>query len=55
MKFGDKVKILDGSRLDGCVGIIYKLEEERAMILLDKEVFWPVELHCLEPVAKKSK
>ena len=52
MKFGDKVKISDGSKEDGCVGIIYKLEEERAIVLLDKEVFWPVDLHRLEPVDK---
>ena len=51
MKFGDKVKINDGSKVDGCIGIVYKLEgDERAVILLDKEVFWPVKLHDLEPV-----
>lgn len=42
MKFGDKVTIRDGSLLDGCKGIIYRLEEGKAVVLLDKEVLWPV-------------
>lgn len=48
MKFGDKVIIRDGSKLDGCVGIVYRLEEERAVVLLDREVLWPVTFDCLE-------
>lgn len=50
MKFGDKVVIKDGSRVDGCVGIIYRLEEDKALVLIDKEVLWPVQRHNLEPV-----
>jgi hypothetical protein len=52
MKFGDTVKIRDGSKVDGCVGIVYRLEEERVFVLLDKEVLWPLEQSCLEPVEK---
>lgn len=53
MKFGDKVKVRDSSQLDGCLGIVYRLEGERAFVLLDKEVLWPVALHNLEPVDKR--
>ena len=42
MKFGDKVVIQDGSKVDGCVGIVYRLNEETVQVLLDKEVIWPV-------------
>ena len=42
MKFGDKVTIRDGTLLDGSSGIIYRLEEGEAVVLLDKEVLWPV-------------
>lgn len=42
MKFGDKVTIKDGSLLEGSNGIIYRLEEGKAVVLLDKEVLWPV-------------
>lgn len=48
MKFGDKVIIRDGSMLEGCAGIIYRLEEGKAVVLLDKEVLWPVALDKLE-------
>ena len=50
MKFGDKVIIRDGSKVDGCVGIVYRLEEEKAVVLLDKEVLWPVAQYSLELV-----
>ena len=48
MKFGDKVTIRDGTSLDGCAGIVYRLEEGKAVVLLDKEVLWPVEQVMLE-------
>ena len=54
MKFGDKVKINDGSKVDGCIGIIYRLEEGKVVVLLDKEVLWPVDQHCLETVDKNA-
>lgn len=50
MKFGDKVVIRDGSKVDGCVGVVYRLDEESACILLEKEVIWPVKKESLEPV-----
>ncbi len=52
MKFGDKVIVRDGSRIDGCVGIVYRLEKEKAFVLLDKEVLWPVEQYNLESIDK---
>ena len=42
MKFGDKVIIQDGTRVDGCVGVVYRLDEKTVHVLLDKEVIWPV-------------
>jgi len=50
MKYGDKVTVRDGSQVDGCAGIVYRLEGETAYVLLDREVLWPVEQHRLEPV-----
>lgn len=47
-KFGDKVVIRDGSRLDGVVGIVYRVETEQISVLLDKEVIWPVKPDLLE-------
>ncbi len=52
MKFGDKVTVKDGSLVDGCVGIVYRLEDEKAVVLLDKEVLWTVEQLSLELVEK---
>jgi len=49
MKFGDKVIIRDGSSVDGCAGVVYRLEGEVAVVLLDKEVFWPVKQTFLVP------
>ena len=42
MKFGDKVIIHDGSQLEGVDGIVYKIEDDKAVVLLDREVLWPV-------------
>lgn len=50
MKFGDKVIIKDGSQVDGCIGIVYRIEGEQILVLLDREVLWPVEKHHLELV-----
>lgn len=52
MKFGDKVIIRDGSLLEGSVGIVYRLEEGKAVVLLDKEALWPVDQAKLELLAK---
>ncbi|MDT8444232.1 MAG: hypothetical protein RQ722_08060 [Desulfuromonadales bacterium] len=54
MEYGDKVTIRDGSKVDGFVGIIYRLEEGKALVLLDKQVLWPVDQLCLEPVDRNS-
>jgi hypothetical protein len=54
MKFGDKVKVKDSSRLDGSIGIVYRLEGENALVLLDKEVLWPVAQDKLELVSSNE-
>ena len=54
MKFGDKVIIRDGSLLEGSNGIIYRLEEGKAIVLLDKEVLWPVAETDLELSGKND-
>lgn len=52
MKFGDKVIIRDGSQVDGCIGIVYRIEEERIFVLLEREVLWPVQHRYLEVIDK---
>jgi len=52
MKFGDKVIIKDGSSLEGSIGVIYRLEAGKAVVLLDKEALWPVEQDKLELLNK---
>lgn len=42
MKYGDKIIVRDGSRVDGCVGVVSRLEDEKVHLLLDKEVPWTV-------------
>ncbi|PLX72188.1 MAG: hypothetical protein C0614_14005 [Desulfuromonas sp.] len=52
IKYGDKVIICDCSRLDGCVGIVYKLvDDETAHVLLEREVIWPAKIDNLELVS----
>lgn len=51
MKFGDKVVVRDGSQVDGNVGVVYRVEEENILVLLEKEVIWPVVRHSLELVS----
>ena len=43
VKFGDKVIIRDGSRLDGTAGIVYRVDPDRISVLLDREVIWDVD------------
>lgn len=50
IKFGDKVIIRDGSRLDGVEGIVYRVDADRVSILLDREVIWYVDPADIEPV-----
>lgn len=48
MKFCDKVFIRENSQVDGHVGVVYRVGDESILVLLDKEVLWPVLLHKLE-------
>lgn len=50
LKFGDKVIIRDNSVLDGVEGVIYRIRDGRVLVLLDKEVLWPVDQSDLEKV-----
>lgn len=47
-KFGEKVVIRDGSKVDGLTGLVYRVEEDRISVLLEKEVIWHVEPDKLE-------
>lgn len=49
-KFGQKVVIRDGSSLEGVEGIVYRIDESKISVLLDKEVIWSVDSACLEQV-----
>ncbi|PLX87244.1 MAG: hypothetical protein C0614_03140 [Desulfuromonas sp.] len=52
IRYGDKVIICDGSRLNGFVGIVYKLADDKtAHVLLEREVIWPVKIDKLELVS----
>lgn len=54
LKFGDKVIIRDSSALDGVEGVVYRIDEEKISVLLDKEVIWPVD-HCdLEKITSSA-
>lgn len=46
-RYGDKVTIRDGSRLDGAVGTVYQVKDGLVLVLVDREVFWPVNADCL--------
>ncbi len=50
VRYGNRVRICDGSSLDGAVGIVYDAKPERVLVLLDREVFWPVSPEQLEVV-----
>ena len=55
IKYGDKVTICDGSRLDGSVGIVYKLVDDLSVyVLLEREVIWPVKIEDLELASKPA-
>lgn len=54
IKYGSKVLIRDGSRLDGCIGIVRNIPESGmgvAEVLLEREVIWPVDVSKLELVS----
>ncbi len=48
VRYGNKVRICDGSPLDGAVGIAYDVKPERVWVLLDREVLWAVTPEQLE-------
>jgi hypothetical protein len=50
LKFGDKVIVRDGSALDGVEGVVYRIGEGKAVVLLDREVLWPVDQCNLEKI-----
>jgi hypothetical protein len=51
VRFGNTVMIHDGSALEGAVGIAYDVKPERVLVLLDREVLWPVDPQLLEVIA----
>jgi len=48
MKFGDQDVIRDGSLLEGSAGIVWRHEDDKAVVLLEKEVLWPLKQDKLE-------
>jgi hypothetical protein len=42
LRYGAKVIIRDGSKLDGCEGIVFRTKDGEVQVLLDREVFWLV-------------
>jgi hypothetical protein len=42
LRYGAKVLIRDGSKLDGCEGIVFRSKDGEVQVLLDREVFWLV-------------
>ncbi|MDT8442675.1 MAG: hypothetical protein RQ722_00145 [Desulfuromonadales bacterium] len=55
LKFGDRVIIRDGSPLDGAEGVVYRIEENRISVLLEREVIWHVDVEAIERVALRLK
>lgn len=47
-RYGEKVIIRDGSRLDGAVGVVYRVNNGEVQVLIDREVFWVVAETLLE-------
>jgi len=47
-RYGEKVLIRDGSKLDGTVGVVYRVNDGAVLVLIDKEVLWPVAETALE-------
>ncbi|NJC89323.1 MAG: hypothetical protein FIB02_12475 [Desulfuromonas sp.] len=52
LRYGDRVIIHDGSKLDGSEGLVYKIVNGEVQVLLDREVFWMVAEQDLEPLKK---
>lgn len=47
-RYGQKVVIRDGSKLDGAVGVVYRVNHGEVQVLIDREVFWIVSEPLLE-------
>ncbi|TLM68464.1 MAG: hypothetical protein FDZ69_02475 [Deltaproteobacteria bacterium] len=47
-RYGEKVVIRDGSRLDGAEGIVLRVNSGEIQVLLDREVIWMVTEQHLE-------
>lgn len=50
LRYGAKVIIRDGSKLDGCEGIVFRSKDGEVQVLLDREVFWLVAEQQLVPL-----
>ena len=50
LRYGAKVMIRDGSKLDGCEGIVFRVKDGEVQVLLDREVFWMVTERQLVPL-----
>ena len=50
LKYGDKVIIRDSSALDGFEGVVYRVDDKKVSVLLDREVIWPVDPCDLEKI-----
>lgn len=54
VRYGNRVRIRDGSPLDGVEGIAYDVKPERVLVLIEREVFWAVAHEQLEAVPVES-
>jgi hypothetical protein len=50
LRYGARVVIRDGSKLDGCEGIVFRTKDGEVQVLLDREVFWMVAEQQLVPL-----
>lgn len=53
-RYGQKVVIRDGSLLDGASGVVYRAKDGPILVLIDREVLWPVSEEQLEALAPGS-
>lgn len=40
-RYGERVVIRDGSKLDCSLEIVYRVKDGQVMVLIDREVNWP--------------
>lgn len=48
LRYGKRVVIRDGSKLEGREGIVFRVKDGMVQVLLDREVFWLVAEDQLE-------